>query len=179
MKGIYGDSVRPEGTPDPQAGDIDLDAVEVLGDWASGLDAERAFKEAIAAKPGLKVLMLTGEPATNACFVSPPTGGGIGLYALECGLDIVEPEGPDPVNLNVLESAIWEELGTYPADLILYDSRPDPAIVFPDDAVWLSLPAVQAGQVGIWHSTFPYSYPKLNVVLDEVPARIANAEIVS
>lgn len=260
VKGIFGDAIREDGTPDPQTGEMDLDTVEVLGTWASGLDleaviavdaelfvdvgraadgalwsiapdveaalleicptfsikvngastiesiarfeelaaslggdldspanvearavfadAEAAFKEAIAAKPGLKVLMLTGDPATNAYFVSPANGGGIGLYALECGLDIVEPEEPDPANLNVFESASWEELGKYPADLILYDSRQDPNLLFPDDPIWLSLPAVQAGQVGIWHSTFPYSYQKLNVVLAEMTARIDAAEIV-
>jgi iron complex transport system substrate-binding protein len=258
VKGIFGDALREDGTPDPQTGDIDLDEVAVLGSWASGLDLEAviavdaelfvdvgraadgslwsiapeveealleicptysiktngastidsiarfeelaaslggdlaspanveaksafadreaAFKEAIASKPGLKVVILTGDPTTNAYFVSPAAGD-IGLYALNLGLDIVEPEELDAANLYVFEAAAWEELGKYPADLILYDSRSDPAM-FADDPIWSSLPAVQAGQVGIWHSTFPYSYQKLNVVLEEMTARIAESEVV-
>jgi iron complex transport system substrate-binding protein len=259
VKGIYGDALREDGTPDPQTGDMNLDEVEVLGTWASGIDLEAviavdadlfvdvgrsedgalwsiapdveaalleicptfsikvwaastidsiarfeelaaslganlespeilaareafaanelAFKEAIAAKPGLKVVILTGDPTTNAFFVSPAAGGGIGLYALNLGLNIAEPTDPDPANLNIFEAASWEELGKYPADLILYDSRVDPA-TFADDPIWSSLPAVQAGQVGIWHSTFPYSWQKFNVVLEEMTARIASSEVI-
>jgi len=258
VKGIYGDTVRADGTQDPQSGDIDLDEVEVLGNWASGLDleaviatkadlyvdvgraedgalwsltpdveaslleicptfsikvygtstidsiarfeelaaslggdldspaniearqafteTETAFKAAIAAKPDLKVVMLTGDPTTNALFVNPAAGD-IGLYALECGLGLIVPENPDPAYLEWYEGASWEEVGKYPADLILFDSRTDPA-TFADDPIWSSLPAVQAGQVGIWHSTFPYSYQKLNVVLEEMTARIAGATVV-
>lgn len=259
VKGVYGDSVRPDGTNDPQAGDIDFGQVEVVGDWASGLDLEKviavdadlfvdvgraadgslwsiapdveeqllaicptfsvktneatvteiivdfealaeslgadtqspdqlaardgyaeretAFREVVATKPGLKVLIVTGDPITNAFFVDP-TKGGIGLWMQDQGLDLVVPENLDPEQLYIFETASWEEIGKYPADVLLYDSRLD-ATALGDDPIWSALPAVMAGQVGVWYSTFPYSYQKLNPVIDAMIETISNAEVVT
>lgn len=145
---------------------------------AAFTEADAAFREAAAAKPDLKVLMLTGDPSTSAYFVSPLNGGGVGLYLLQAGLNIIEPENPDPEQLNVFETASWEQVGTYPADVILYDSRTDPAI-FADDPLWSRLPAVQAGQVGRWYSTSPYSWQRFAPIVEEMTALVIDAEIVT
>lgn len=140
--------------------------------------ADTAFREAAAAKPDLTVLMLTGDPSTNAYFVSPLNGGGVGLYMQQAGLNIIEPQNPDPEQLNVFETVSWEQVGTYPADVILYDSRVDPAI-FADDPLWSRLPAVEAGQVGKWYSTVPYSWQRFTPVVEEMTALVNAAEIVT
>ncbi len=145
---------------------------------AAFAEKDVAFREAVAAKPDLKVLILTGDPSSNAYFVSPLNGGGVGLYLRQAGLNIIEPENLDPEQLYVFETASWEQLGKYPADVILYDSRTDPS-TFADDALWSSLPAVQRGQVGRWYSTSPYSWQAFNPIVEEMTTLVNEADIVT
>lgn len=56
--------------------------------------------------------------------------------------------------------ASWEQIGKYPADVIIYDARETPDVARTADrmATWRRLPAVRAGQVYPWYPAAPYSY---------------------
>jgi iron complex transport system substrate-binding protein len=140
-------------------------------------DAERALTAAAADKPGLKVLVMTGDPTSNAYFVNPETAGDLSYYA-SLGVEIVTPTNPDPEQLNVYETASWEAIGKYPADLILFDSRYDISQL-ETDTLWNSLPAVKAGQVGVWDGVFPNSWQGLRGAVDRLTASIQQSEIVT
>jgi iron complex transport system substrate-binding protein len=155
---------------------IDSSAPELVTARQATSGAETALAEVARSKPGLKVLVLTGDPTTNAYFVSPEAAGDL-MYYKSLGVDIVVPENPSPENLNVFEAASWEQVGKYPADVILFDSRFD-VTTLDSDALWSALPAVQAGQVGTWDSVFPLSWQGLTGALENLTSTLAEAEII-
>lgn len=253
--GIFGPSRLADGTPDLQAGNLDLDAVEVLGDYgafdlekaialqadlyvdvdrgngqlwympadleaqllerfptidiiaanvpvtttiehfealaaALGADqsapavadaktawqtAEAGFKDALAAKPGLK--MLAVSPGTDLVYVwNPPVLGDLSYYQ-SLGAEFVIPENPTEASLGNNEEMGWEQFGQYglQADLILIDQRDDSSFLADVD-IWNSLPAVQAGQIGIWYGVFPFSYKGLGNTLNRMIEQVQNAD---
>lgn len=253
--GIFGPSRLADGTPDLQAGNLDLDTVEVLGDYgefdlekalslqadlyvdvdrgngdlwyitpdveaqllerfptiailaanvpvtttiehfeslaaALGADqnapvvvsaktawqtAEAGFKEALAAKPGLK--MLAVSPGADLVYVwNPPVLGDLSYYQ-SLGAEFVVPENPTEASLGNNEEMSWEQFGRYgaQADLILVDQRDDGSILA-DIAIWNSLPAVRAGQVGTWYGVFPFSYKGLGDTLNRMIEQVNNAD---
>jgi iron complex transport system substrate-binding protein len=155
---------------------IDASAPDLVTARQSAAEAEAALTDAATAKPGLKVLVLTGDPTTNAYFVNPETAGDLMYYA-SLGVGIITPENPDPAHLDVFETASWEQVGKYPADVILFDSRFDVSTLA-SDALWSALPAVQAGQVGSWDSVFPLSWQGLTGALENLTGTITDAEII-
>jgi iron complex transport system substrate-binding protein len=248
--GIFGPSRTADGSPDFQAGNIDLDTVEVLGDFgemdleklvalkpdiyvdmalyggqlwylgeseeqvkaivptlgismervsiltsierfeelaaALGADpnapdvveakaafaqAESDLKAAIAAKPGLKVLVVS--PTADQVYVASPRYMTDLYYFHELGLDIVDHSTDD-----FFELISFEQVGNFPADLILLDARLTQEQL--DDlakvAVWDALPAVQAGQVGRWYAGAPYSHQRLTPILQELTGLIGNSK---
>ena len=89
------------------------------------------------------------------------------------------PPPPDPseASLGNNEEMSWEQFGKYgaQADLILVDQRDDGSILA-DIEIWNSLPAVQAGQVGIWYGVFPFSYKGLGDTLNRMIEQVRNAD---
>ena len=253
--GIFGPSRLADGTPDLQAGNLDLDTVEVLGDYgafdlekaialqadlyvdvdrgngqlwyvpadleaqllerfptidiiaanvpvtttiehfealatALGADqsapavadaksawqtAEAGFKDALAAKPGLKMLAVsTGD---NQAYVwNPPVLGDLRYYQ-SLGATFVVPENPSESTLFNSEIMSWEQFGTYgmQADLILVDQREDLSL-YADIDIWNSMPAVRAGQVGTWYGVFPFSYKGLGDTLNRMIEQVEKAD---
>lgn len=137
--------------------------------------AEQAFRDAVAAKPGVRVMLLAGT--ADSAFVVNPEVVGDGIYYRDLGLDIVVPEHPTASTGDNFEELSWEEIGRYPADVILYDSRNNVADL-DDNAVWKSLPAVKAGQVGSWYGTFPWSYQQVKRVLDLMTETISASKVI-
>ena len=137
------------------------------------LDAEAAFVAAAEAKPGLTVLGVTGSPTTNAWVLNPELLGDL-QYFQSLGLEFVVPENPDPAQLNLFETLSWEQLGRYPADIVIYDSRSDVPV---GDPVWEALPAVQAGQVGKWYGSLAYTWLDLTRYLESMTETVTASEV--
>lgn len=152
---------------------VDLNGDEQVSARQAQTDAEAAFVTAVEAKPGLTVLGVTGDPTTNAFVLNPELLGDL-QYFRSLGLEFVVPENPDPAQLNLFETLAWEELGRYPADIIIYDSRFDPPA---GDPIWDSLPAVQAGQVGTWYASLAYTWPELTRYLESLTETVASSEV--
>lgn len=136
--------------------------------------AAEALQTIAAARPDLKVVVMTGGPE-NVYIVNPETAGDLNVYR-SLGVNVTTPENPDPDQLNVFETLSWEQVGNYPADVILWDSRFSPEGLAPA-SIWESLPAVAAGQVGTWQSVFPNSWQGFGAVLEELAATLETAEV--
>lgn len=148
----------------------DLEAPDVVQAKADFTQAEADLKAAIAAKPGLTVLVIA--PTTDQVYVASPRWMTDLYYYHELGLDIVDHTTDDFFAL-----ISWEQIGEYPADLILTDARTDQLQLdkLKELATWNALPAVQAGQVGPWYAGAPYSHQRLTPILQELTGLIANA----
>ncbi|MGN6032784.1 MAG: ABC transporter substrate-binding protein [Thermomicrobiales bacterium] len=133
--------------------------------------SETAFTETVAAHGGLKVLTVSSG-ADGTVYIWNPNWLPDLIYFTSLGFTGVEA-GVDDNTPNAQVS--METLGDYPADVILVDVREDMS-AFEGNAIWESLPAVQAGQVGRWYAAFPYSYQKLARVLDLTGETLAAAK---
>ncbi|HEV2529381.1 MAG TPA: ABC transporter substrate-binding protein [Thermomicrobiales bacterium] len=149
-----------------------LQPIDRFGELAAALGADPMAPDIVAAreemdaaltdlatvtarKPELRVMAMAGDPATGTYVCNPAVIPDLFTYT-EHGVGIVVPEEPDPAGGGNFENRSWEEIGRYPADVILVDSRSDLSVL-EADGLWQNLPAVQAGQVGRWEGTFPLS----------------------
>ena len=94
-------------------------------------------------------------------------------YYKELGLDIVEGGGSE----DYWEQLSWEQIGKYPADLILTDVR---TYALPRDQMaqyptWNALPAVAAGQVGDWSAEPRFNYTLAPPVIRDLAALVKGA----
>ena len=149
-----------------------LDAPEIVEAKRRFTEAEAALREAIAAKPDLSVLVVS--PSVDNVYVASPRWMVDLYYFHDLGLNIVDHSTE---NDDFFALISWEQIGQYPADLILVDAR-----ITQEDldklgsvALWNALPAVQAGQVGKWYAAAPYSYDRLVPIMQELTELIANA----
>ena len=127
----------------------DLESPEVAADKERFDRAVADLKAAIAEKPGLTVLAVSGD--ADNYYVAHPAAAADLIFLRELGLDIVIPES-DPEEY--WDTLSWEQANKYPADLILQDNRPhalsrDQLMAIP---TWQELPAVKADRLstGIW-----------------------------
>jgi iron-desferrioxamine transport system substrate-binding protein len=138
-------------------------------------DFEAAGKElaqATAAKPGLKTLVVQGT--TDTLRVAKPGFYSDLRYYGQQGLDLIAPRGGSEPTWEELS---WEQAATYPADLILTDARSDglPQSELAKIPTWSQLPAVEAGQLGLWHAETPMSYRKLAPVIRELTGVVSRS----
>ncbi|MFC4127007.1 ABC transporter substrate-binding protein [Nocardia rhizosphaerae] len=136
--------------------------------------ASQAVRDAVAARPGLRVLAVSASP--ELCYVSDPRAAADLSYFTELGVDLVVPDQVDPGGY--FQSLSWEMADRYPADLILLDDRasglqPDALAGRP---VWRSLPAVAAGQVAPWSPIFRFSHAATAPLLERLAATLRGAE---
>jgi iron complex transport system substrate-binding protein len=149
-------------------------ASEVIAQGKARYEAAADSVRTIAAsKPDLRVIVLTGT-ADNVYVVNPEKAGSLSLYRA-LGVDVVIPESTDPAQLDVFETLSWEAVGTYPADVILWDARFPPEGTVPE-SIWNALPAVAAHQVGSWESVYPNSWQGLAAVLENLADVLESAE---
>ncbi|SDD25051.1 ABC transporter substrate-binding protein [Actinokineospora iranica] len=134
--------------------------------------AGAALKAAAAAKPGLKTMVVQGSK--DALLVAKPDFFSDLNYFGKQGLDMVAPTGGEAPSWEELS---WEQASRYPADLILNDSRDFtlPQAEMAKIPTWAELPAVKAGQLGLWHPETPMSYQKLTPVIRELASVVEKA----
>ncbi|WP_280385735.1 ABC transporter substrate-binding protein [Nocardia wallacei] len=135
--------------------------------------AGQAVREAIAQRPGLRVLAASAAPDTF--YVSDPRASADLRYFRELGVDLVVPERVD--SQGFYESLSWENADKYPADLILLDGRssalqPDALAGKP---LWRTLPAVRAGQITPWSTVFRFSYAGVAPLLERLATALRSA----
>jgi iron-desferrioxamine transport system substrate-binding protein len=121
-------------------------------------------------KAGLKVLVLYADK--DGIYIAMPEFFADLSYYRELGLDIVEGDSDD-----YYEQLSWEQIGKYPADLILTDIR---TFALPRDQMsqfptWNALPAVAAGQVGDWSAEPRFNYTLAAPVIRDLTAAVKNA----
>lgn len=156
----------------------DLSDPEIVAQQAAFERATADLKAAIAEKPGLRVLVMSGLP-DDALWISSPRQAADLLFFQELGLGIIEPEGLTEMNL--WEQLSWEQAGKYPADLFLIDARamsasgPELVAAVPTFA---ALPAAKAGQFGAWDVEYVPSYKGFTPILQRLAETIRNSRVI-
>ncbi|HEX6361016.1 ABC transporter substrate-binding protein [Actinophytocola sp.] len=122
-------------------------------------------------KAGLKVLVVYSDK--DSIYIAKPEFFADLSYYKELGLDIVEGGGSE----DYWEQLSWEQVGKYPADLILTDTRTfslskEQMNEFP---TWRALPAVAAGQLGDWSAEPRFNYTLAAPVIRDLSTAIKNA----
>jgi iron complex transport system substrate-binding protein len=154
----------------------DLEAPEIVADKAAFEQASTDLKAAIAEKPGLRVLVMSGTPEESMWISSPRQSADL-LYFQELGLEMVEPE--TTTEFNYWEELSWEQAGKYPVDLFLIDSRQWSSTgehLVETVPTFASLPAAKAGQFGGWDIEYVPSYKGFTPVLRRLTEVIRNAD---
>ncbi|NEW40974.1 ABC transporter substrate-binding protein [Nocardia cyriacigeorgica] len=151
----------------------DLTAEPVVVAKARFEAAAQAVRDAVARRPGIRVLAASAAPATF--YVSDPSTSADLSYFAELGVELVVPDEVD--SGGYFQSLSWESADRYRADLILLDSRssagqPD---ALASNAVWRSLPAVRAGQVTPWNPVFRFSHTGAAPLLEDLAVALDRA----
>ncbi|HEU0164302.1 MAG TPA: ABC transporter substrate-binding protein [Thermomicrobiales bacterium] len=153
---------------------VDPATPDLVAATATHATAEAAFKDAVAAADGLKVVAISGGPDAGSVYIWNGEMIPDLIYFRDLGMDYIDINAE--AGASNLQIAL-EQIGEYPADLILFDFRDDISVLS-GNPVWESLPAVKAGQVGLWYGAFPYSYQELSRVLDLMTAQVAKAKVI-
>ena len=134
--------------------------------------ASDELRKAAQAKQGLKVCVLYADK--DNIYIAKPEFFADLAYYQELGLGLVTGGGAD----DYWEKLSWEEIGKYPADLILTDTRTyalsrRQMAAYP---TWNTLPAVKVGQVGDWSAEPRFIYALATPVLQNLTKAITNAK---
>ena len=154
-------------------GDEEAEAVDAArGEFDA---ASTRFSDAVAAKPGLTVLAASGT--LTEFYVAYPPGFPDLSYFASLGLDMVEPT-EHPEAGGYWQTLSWEEVGMYPADMVLADVREGSIDFLLDQmpASGLQLPAVQAGQMVAWPAASAVGYGSAAAVLDTLTGSVEAAD---
>lgn len=125
--------------------------------------AEDNLRAAIAAKPDLTVWVVS--PSIEALGVASSDWMTDLNYFRTLGLEVLDNDAD-----YFFGDISWEEVGNYPADVILVDARgiSEPGEGLEEITVWTNLPAVQADQLGFWYAGAPYSRARLIPIMEEL-----------
>jgi iron complex transport system substrate-binding protein len=152
----------------------DPEAPEIVESKKAFEEAVAELEAAIAEKPGLKVMFMSGTAEQQLYVANPKQSADMTLYQ-SLGLDIVVPEVPPE---EYWEELSWEQAGKYEVDLFLIDSRQwsatgEQLMAIPTFA---SLPAAKAGAFGAWDIEYVPSYQGFTPVIKELTEVIRNAD---
>lgn len=133
--------------------------------------ASDELRAAAAEKSGLKVAVVYSDK--DSVYVAKPEFFADLSYYQELGLDIVAGGGAE----DYWEQLSWEQVGKYPADLILTDTRTfalskEQMAEYP---TWRALPAVAAGQLGDWSAEPRFNYQLAAPVIRQLTAAVTSA----
>jgi iron complex transport system substrate-binding protein len=151
----------------------DLKATKVTDAKARFEKAAERLRQAAKSKPDITVLV--GSASQDLFYVTLAKTAADTLYFQDLGVRFVEPK----VNKQgFFEELSWENVGKYPADIIMMDNRSSalqPAALT-SKPTWEQLPAVKAGQV-IPRTTEPiFSYAKCAPLLEDLAKAIETAK---
>lgn len=149
----------------------DVGSAEVTSAKEEFQAASDELAAAAKEKAGLKVLVLYADK-DNVYIAKPEFFSDLAYYK-ELGLDIVAGGGAD----DYWETLSWEQVGKYPADLILTDTRTfalskQQMAEFP---TWNAVPAVAAGQLGDWSAEPRFNYTLAAPVIRDLTTAVKAA----
>ena len=156
-------------------------AAAIGGDYdeQKAADARQAFEDAsaeleaaAAENPGVTILPASGS--TDIFYVAVPEGYPDLSYYQSLGVDIVEPDTDE----EYWEELSWEQVGKYPTDVLLADSRGGDLeqikAFLPASAQ--ALPAVQADQLDLWQAVSAMGYGNWALVLEDLAEVVRSAD---
>jgi iron complex transport system substrate-binding protein len=155
----------------------DLEAPAVV-EAKSAYDAKVSeFKQVATEKRDLTTVFMDFDP--TALYVAGPDGVAELKYLSSLGLTFANANAPSA-------SEFWETLSPeqaliYTSDVIYNDvySALKSVEELQADAVYAKMPAVAAGQVGLWERDFPVSYEGIASFLETILTTLRNAEKLS
>jgi iron complex transport system substrate-binding protein len=155
----------------------DLEAPAIVA-AKSAYDAKvAAFKQVATEKQGLTTLFMDFDP--TALYVAGPDGVSELKFLSNLALQFANADAP-------AANEFWETLSPeqallYPSDVIYNDVYSTLKTVeeLQADAVYGKMPAVAAGQVGLWERDFPVSYEGITSFLDTILSTLRTAEKLS
>ncbi len=130
------------------------------------------FETALAAKPDLLAMVLAPNQ-DNIFFANTEIFPDLIFYT-EHGMQFVDPDVEFTATWGQVS---WEQLGLYPADLVMVDVRrgwPNPIVE--SQPTWQEHPAVQADQVTPWNPLIVLSYQGMTSIISELAAAIEAAD---
>ena len=151
----------------------DLSSPENTAAKAAFEKASADLTAAIEGNPGISVMVMAAGPDT--VYIANPLISADIIFFTKLGMDVQAIADP----AEFWEALSWEQIGKYPVDLILNDTRLQslqPDQMAADHPTWNELPAVKAGQVGPWHAESTYSYLDYAEVLEELVPIFTNAD---
>lgn len=155
-----------------QALGADVGSDKVTDARKSFAEASERLRAATQANPGVRVMAASGTP--DIFYVAVPSGYPDLSYFESLGVEMVNPDTDDPL----WHGLSWEEVGRYPADVVLGDARGgDPDAIraqLPPNA--LELPAIAQGQLGTWQIPLALGYGVVADVIDELAQVISTAK---
>jgi iron complex transport system substrate-binding protein len=152
----------------------DVNAPDVRSAKADYDAAVAAIKA--AARPDIKVLAVSR--AADKLWVCDPRQIADLKDLLSLGVNVVGPHSkPD----TYFDQISWEQVGRYPADVILYDVREAPTVAaaVAKMPTWTGLPAVKAGQAYPWHPAAPFSYKTYAPLYRAIAGQLRTAQVVA
>ena len=158
--GRFGDLARALG--------VDTGAGPITRAHAAFDRAAKRLSRVAKGKANLRILAISGDQSTM--YVAKLVDFGELTFYKRQGVPLVSAETPDPY----WDRFGWGHAAKYPADGILYDSRP---IALPVKTVkgipaFAALPAVQANQIAAWLPDPPPSYQAHTVAMNELATTI-------
>ncbi|MGO1286055.1 ABC transporter substrate-binding protein [Brachybacterium alimentarium] len=152
---------------------------EALGagvDSAANATAEEDFEAAreriralAAEKPDLAVLAFN----TTGDVIYTSTSLGVLDMLSQDGVMLVGPDAPEDSSWAEVS---WESIADYPADVIL---QAETSLGYEENPLWLSLPAVEADQVGTWDDKRAYTYAAQTAWLNDLATVLEDAETIT
>jgi iron-desferrioxamine transport system substrate-binding protein len=133
------------------------------------------FKAAVKAKPGLTALAIS--PADDLLYVANPEFAPELLDFQQWGLDVINPDSPDP-DFPYWENLSWENADKYQPDVLLLDSRKYDTDLAEakKHPTWTKIRAAERGAVVKWPAFWLHTYGDYAAALDGLTADIEKAD---
>lgn len=150
----------------------DLDGPQVTEARAAYDEAAAGLTAALEEKPDLTFVAMSGTP--DQLYVAVPSGYTDLITYQALGMDIVEPDTDE----EYWETLSWEQADTYPADVILADSRGgsvDQILEVIPEGVQ-DLAPISAGQLARWEVMLAPGWANLARVLEDLTVVVEGAD---
>lgn len=155
----------------------DVDDPEIAENKKKFEAARERFEAATAAKKGLTVAAVS--PADDMLYVANPKFAPELLDFERWGLDVINPDTPDP-GFPYWENLSWENADKYQPDLLLFDGRsytPEANAEWgKKQPTWDSIKAAKAGAVVSWPGYWLHTYSDFATELDKLSDAIEKSD---
>jgi iron complex transport system substrate-binding protein len=152
----------------------DTDTPAIQAAKAEYEKADAALGEAAKKAAGLKILLVSAQKDT--VYIANPPRFATAKHYQDKGIHFVPPEAPDQLQDDYYQQISWENIGKFPADVIMYDNRGGSLSLRPEDLsgvpTWTQLPAVKTGKLIPWNNETPFSYQRFTPQLTELTAAL-------